>query len=53
MRSVRADPGYSGNLIKNPCYIKDKADPNRYRLPIWADQDDYEVNGERDEHETY
>ena len=51
--ALGADPGYSGNLIKNPCYIKDKADPNRHQLPIWADQDDYEVNGERDEHETY
>jgi hypothetical protein len=51
--ALGADPGYSGNLIKNPCYIKDNVKPNRNQLPIWADQDDYEVNGERDEHETY
>lgn len=46
-----ADRGYSGNLIKNPCYVK--ANAPKEVLPIWVDEDEYEQNGERDEHETY
>ena len=49
--ALGADKGYGGNLIKNPCYIK--ANAPRDQFPIWADQDEYEENGERDEHETY
>lgn len=45
-----ADKGYSGNLIKNPCYVKANAPEV---LPIWINEDEYEENGERDEHETY
>lgn len=46
-----ADKGYSGNLIKNPCYVK--ANASKEKLPLWIDEDEYEENGERDEHETY
>lgn len=49
--ALGADSGYSGNLIKNPCYVK--ANAPREQLPIWINEDEYEVNGERDEHETY
>lgn len=49
--ALGADLGYSGNLIKNPCYIKPTTDPDA--LKIWSDQDDYEDNGERDEHHIY
>lgn len=49
--ALGADKGYSGNLIKNPCYVK--ANAPKEVLPIWAHEDEYEENGERDEHETY
>ena len=49
--ALGADKGYSGNLIKNPCYVK--ANAPKEVLPIWVDEDEYEQNGERDEHETY
>lgn len=49
--ALGADKGYSGNLIKNPCYVK--ANAPKEKLPLWIDEDEYEVNGERDEHETY
>lgn len=49
--ALGADKGYSGNLIKNPCYVK--ANAPKEVLPIWAHEDEYEANGERDEHETY
>lgn len=46
-----ADLAYSGNLIKNPCYVK--ANASKEQLPLWINEDEYEENGERDEHETY
>ncbi len=49
--ALGADLGYSGNLIKNPCYVKQEIDPDT--LPFWADKDDYADNGERDEHNIY
>jgi len=49
--ALGADKGYSGNLIKNPLYVK--ANAPREKLPIWVNEDEYEENGERDEHETY
>ena len=49
--ALGADKGYSGNLIKNPCYVK--ANAPKEKLPLWIDEDEYEENGERDEHETY
>lgn len=49
--ALGADKGYSGNLIKNPLYVK--ANAPKDVLPIWINEDEYEENGERDEHETY
>lgn len=49
--ALGADKGYSGNLIKNPLYVK--ANAPKEVLPIWINEDEYEENGERDEHETY
>ncbi|WLP95928.1 replication initiation protein [Psychrobacter sp. M13] len=49
--ALGADLGYSGNLIKNPCYVKQEIDPDT--LPFWSDKDDYADNGERDEHNVY
>lgn len=51
--ALGADKGYSGNLIKNPCYVYVKASAPKEKLPIWINEDEYKVNGERDEHETY
>ena len=49
--ALGADKGYSGNLIKNPLYVK--ANAPKQVLPIWINEDEYYINGERDEHETY
>lgn len=47
--ALGADKGYSGNLIKNPCYIKDNAPTPK--KTHWLNNNEDE--GERDEHETY
>ena len=49
--ALGADKSYSGNLIKNPLYVK--ANAPKQVLPTWINEDEYEENGERDEHETY
>lgn len=49
--ALGADKGYSGNLIKNPLYVK--ANAPKQVLPIWINEDEYYINGERDEHEIY
>lgn len=47
--ALGADKGYSGNLIKNPCYIKDNAPTPK--KTHWLNNNEDE--GDRDEHETY
>ena len=47
--ALGADPSYSGNLVKNPCYIKDDA-PTPKKVH-WLNNNEDE--GDRDEHETY
>lgn len=47
--ALGADPGYSGNLIKNPCYVKDSAPTPK--KTHWLNNNEDE--GDRDEHETY
>lgn len=47
--ALGADTSYSGNLIKNPCYIKDNAPTPK--KTHWLNNNEDE--GDRDEHETY
>lgn len=47
--ALGADTSYSGNLIKNPCYIKDSAPTPK--KTHWLNNNEDE--GDRDEHETY